>query len=76
MPSLSRQTRSCKSSVRPPARMASRKQTSTWVEDSSGVSRVVIHVRETMSMIAIAARLGQGKWVKAYPQTRFGFHSN
>ena len=37
---------------------------------------MVIHLRDTMSMIATAHRFARVKWVKSYPHTRFGFHSS
>lgn len=48
---------------------ASVKATSTWIEDSSAETRVVIHLRDTMSMMATAHRLARVKWVKSYPHT-------
>jgi hypothetical protein len=41
------------------------KATSTWVEDSSAATRVVIHFRDTTSRMAIAARRARLKWVKS-----------
>jgi hypothetical protein len=41
------------------------KATSTWSELSSAQTRVVIHLRETTSMMASAARRARVKWVKS-----------
>ena len=49
----------------PSASRAAVNATSTWVEDSSAATRVVSHLRDTMSRIAIAARWARVKWVKS-----------
>ena len=49
----------------PSASSAAVNATSTWVEDSSAATRVVSHLRDTMSRIAIAARRARVKWVKS-----------